>query len=168
MILFFLGFKLCICNNSLWYLRKTFLGVSGKGSILQMDIWSCCCHRTDLCCKCACPTPLSRRGWEDKSLEEGHLENCLYLGIVSAVCMLHVRVLLLLLCSSKTLSGWGVLTFSRYGTLEGSQGFEVCGSVTAEESMQLCKFSSVCLYKMYFKIYIIYIDKLFFLSTSIT
>lgn len=27
MVLFFLGFKLCICNNSLWYLRRTFLGV---------------------------------------------------------------------------------------------------------------------------------------------
>lgn len=133
-----------------------------------MDIWSCCCHRADLPCEYACPIPLSGSSWEDQSLEEGHLENCLHLGIVNAICMLHIRVLVLLLCSSKTLWGWSVLTFSRYGTLEGSQGFEVCGSVTAEESMQLCKFSSVCLYKMYFKIYIIYIGMLFFLSTSIT
>lgn len=53
--------------------------------------------------------------------------------------MLFCYALLLVLYSSKKFWAWCVFLFSRYGTLEGSQDFEACGSVIAGESMQLCK-----------------------------
>lgn len=88
--------------------------------------------------------------------------------------MLHVRVNLLCwvrTMSSKTILGLECSYLFRCGTLEDNQGFEACGSVTAEESMQLCKFTLVCyaiciIIKLGITSYINKIDV--FLSMSIT